>query len=196
MGPASHLSGRRLSRRPDKRSLRAEARTHFSSSAAKLTDNSHDMPYCRKRKGDRSSKIGGQKTKIGAEEDLPRQWPCGSPVYPFPEQRTSQHHQPQKGRVGAFVAEVGTHSSSIKPPIHAKSGGLISVQEKERGSRSASCSSHTVPQCGAGQRFPGFWTRDQRGGMFWSAGVKFDPAWPEPPSLQGFFGVPGGDMRF
>ena len=49
------------------------------------------------------------------------------------------------------------------------------MQEKERGSRSASRSSHTVPQCGAGQRVPGFWTGDQCGGTFWGAGVRFDP---------------------
>ena len=53
MGPASYLSGCRLSRRPGKCFLRAEARTHFSFFETKLTDNSCGMPHYRKIKGPR-----------------------------------------------------------------------------------------------------------------------------------------------
>ena len=63
VGPASHLSGRLLSRRPDKCSMRAEARTHFSSSAAKPTVHDSLGTTHLQEKRILNSKIAGQKTK-------------------------------------------------------------------------------------------------------------------------------------
>ena len=63
MEPASHLSGRRLSRRPDKCFLRAEARAHFSFSTTKLTDNNCGMSHCRKMKGAVVQRLEGRKQR-------------------------------------------------------------------------------------------------------------------------------------
>jgi len=60
----------------------------------------------------------------------------------------------------------GGDRENAGPPGGGTGGEKKKVRDKERGSRSASRSVHTAPQCGAGQRFAGFQSGDQRGGTF------------------------------
>ena len=55
---------------------------------------------------------------------------------------------------------------NAEPPGRGADGEKKKVPDKERGSRSASRSVHTAPQCGSGQRFAGFQSGGQRGGTF------------------------------
>ena len=71
------MSGRRLSRRPHKGSLGAEARAHFSPAATKLAVyDSLGMPHCRKMKGGSvAQELGDRKQREGKEK--------AHPIYPL-----------------------------------------------------------------------------------------------------------------
>lgn len=108
---------------------------------------------------------------------FPAVWPCEAICAAFPVWVASLPHSTPKTTLSRPVSRVcGEELESAGAVGTQGLRGTKKVQEKERGSRSASRSVHTVPQCGSGQRFAGFWTGDQCGGKFRGAGVRFDPA--------------------
>ena len=97
--------------------------------------------------------------------------PCEPICAPLTTQDNTNHLRTLKHRCEPFMAE-REDSDPEAPPDRTRRNG----QDKERGSRSAPRSNHTVPQCGLEQRFTGVQTGGQYGGTFWASGVKFDPA--------------------
>ena len=132
-------------------------------------------------------KTGDRCSQISPRSSIRCVTPCEPICAPLTTQDNTNHLRTLKHRCEPFMAE-REDSDPEAPPDRTRRNG----QDKERGSRSAPRSSHTVPQCGSEQRFTGVQTGVNMGVPFGLRGASLTPRSRNRPPFQGFRGFQTG----